>query len=378
MFFWAAAALLTFAGTLAVLLPVVRSGGAAIGQAEQDLEVYRDQLAELERDRARGLIAPEAAEEARIEIGRRMIAASRRGDGTESVQTRGGRVLATAAVLMVPLVSWSVYAMTGSPALPAQPLQARLEKSPADSTLAELVARAERHLAHNPDDVRGWDVLAPIYARMGRHADAARAYRKGIELAGSTAERETGLALAISEGNGGEINEEAQAALRRALAADPDNMEARFLLATALARQDRDAEARAAFEEMLADLPADSPWQRTIRQSLRSVAPQQDAETARGPTAADVEATARMSADERAAMIEGMVDGLDSRLRDNPDDPEGWRKLISSYAVLGRRDEAGSALERALAALKDNEEAQAAISDLAASLGLEPPQGSAE
>ncbi len=379
MFFWAAAALLTFAGTLAVLLPVVRGSVAAAGEPKQDLEVYRDQLAELDRDRARGLIAPAAAEEARIEIGRRMIGASRRGGGgADSIQTRGGRILATAAILMIPLVSWSVYATTGSPGLPDQPLQARLEKSPAESTLAELVARAERHLAENPDDAQGWDVLAPIYGRMGRHDDAANAYRRAIELAGSTAERETGLALAIADGNGGEIDEEAQAALERAIAADPDYIEARFLMATVLAQQDRDAEAHRLLEEMLADLPADSPWQRTIRQSLRNVAPQEDIERAAGPTAADIEAAATMNADQRAAMIEGMVAGLDSRLRDNPGDAEGWRKLISSYAVLGRRDDAGSALERALKALKGDEEAQAAISDLAASLGLGSQQGSTE
>lgn len=379
MFFWAAAALLTFAGTLAVLLPVVRGSVAAAGEPKQDLEVYRDQLAELDRDRARGLIAPAAAEEARIEIGRRMIGASRRGGGgADSIQTRGGRILATAAILMIPLVSWSVYATTGSPGLPDQPLQARLEKSPAESTLAELVARAERHLAENPDDAQGWDVLAPIYGRMGRHDDAANAYRRAIELAGSTAERETGLALAIADGNGGEIDEEAQAALERAIAADPDYIEARFLMATVLAQQDRDAEAHRLLEEMLADLPADSPWQRTIRQSLRNVAPQEDIERAAGPTAADIEAAAAMNADQRAAMIEGMVAGLDSRLRDNPGDAEGWRKLISSYAVLGRRDDAGSALERALKALKGDEEAQAAISDLAASLGLGSQQGSTE
>lgn len=379
MFFWAAAALLTFAGTLAVLLPVVRGSVAAAGEPKQDLEVYRDQLAELDRDRARGLIAPAAAEEARIEIGRRMIGASRRGGGgADSIQTRGGRILATAAILMIPLVSWSVYATTGSPGLPDQPLQARLEKSPAESTLAELVARAERHLAENPDDAQGWDVLAPIYGRMGRHDDAAHAYRRAIELAGSTAERETGLALAIADGNGGEIDEEAQAALKRAIAADPDYIEARFLMATVLAQQDRDAEAHRLLEEMLADLPADSPWQRTIRQSLRNVAPQEDIERAAGPTAADIEAAAAMNADQRAAMIEGMVAGLDSRLRDNPGDAEGWRKLISSYAVLGRRDDAGSALERALKALKGDEEAQAAISDLAASLGLGSQQGSTE
>ncbi|TGV94001.1 c-type cytochrome biogenesis protein CcmI, partial [Mesorhizobium sp. M2D.F.Ca.ET.145.01.1.1] len=124
---------------------------------DHDLEVYRDQLAELDRDAARGLIRPAEAAEARAEIARRIL---RLGNADITGKTSGraasvtARLVATVAVLAVPLVSWGFYSQIGSPDLPSQPLSERLAKNPADSSVDELVARAEAHLAANPSDGR--------------------------------------------------------------------------------------------------------------------------------------------------------------------------------------------------------------------------------
>ena len=180
MLFWSVAALLTVGASLAVLLPLARPRDGERPAEANDLEVYRDQLAELDRDAARGLIQPAEAEQARAEIARRILQADGRArEGAP--QGRAGRTLpriaATAAILAVPLVSWGIYAAIGSPGLPSQPLAERLAKNPAESTVDELVARAEAHLAANPSDGRGWDVLAPIYLRLGRYGEAVNAYR---------------------------------------------------------------------------------------------------------------------------------------------------------------------------------------------------------
>jgi cytochrome c-type biogenesis protein CcmH len=219
MLFWIIAASLTLLACLAVLLPMARTRTANPGDASHDIEVYRDQLAELERDTARGTIGAAEAEQARTEIARRILKAeAERGAEVSAGGTRAGRAIATAAVLAIPVVAWSVYASTGSPELPAQPLQARLDKNPADSTIDELVARAEKHLSNNPSDGRGWDVLAPIYVRLDRHQDAAIAYRNAMRLLGATAAREIGLGDAITAAQGGLVTTEAQAAFQRALA----------------------------------------------------------------------------------------------------------------------------------------------------------------
>lgn len=379
MVFWLVLALLTVIASLAVLLPLARRGGETAAGSAHDLEVYRDQLAEIERDAARGLIgAPEAAQ-ARAEIGRRILKLE---VPTTPPAARGASVFArgaaVAGVLAVPLVSWGLYVSVGSPDLPGQPLAARLAKDPAQSSVDELIARAEGHLRANPADGRGWDVLAPIYLRAGRGNEAVNAYRNAIRLLGADAARETGLGEAIAIVAGGVMTSDAVSAFERALTHDPAYPRARFFIASGYAQEGRFADAAQKLREMLADLPGESPWVPVVRQALASseregaagaVEAKQD--TPRGPTQEDVEAAGQMSADDRGAMIESMVAGLDARLRENPQDAEGWSRLVRSYVVLGRMDEARDALGRGVAAL-GAEGAQARdLVRLAESLGIE-------
>jgi cytochrome c-type biogenesis protein CcmH len=371
MLFWVAAALLTLCACMAVLAPVMRARPTPASDADFDLEVYRDQLAEIDRDRARGVIDGAEAEQAKAEVARRILKLDAAKAGRPSLGGRLTKIAATVAILAVPLVSWGIYAATGSPWLPAQPLQARLDKNPAESTVEELVARAEGHLAANPSDGRGWEVLAPIYFRMGRHQEAVTAYRNSIRLNGSTADRETGLGEALAAAAGGPITTEAQAAFERALALEPMHPKAQYLLASAYAQEGKIAEAARILRTMLSGLEQDSPWRGAVEQALAGISASAAPEVAeRGPGEQDIEAAASMSPEDRAAMIETMVASLDQRLQENPDDPEGWRKLVRSYVVLGRAAEARAALERGIAALGEDSADAAGLVELAASLGV--------
>ena len=365
--FWIAAAFLTLLACLPVLLPLARRRASAPADADFDLAVYRDQLAELERDAARGAISETEAAEARAEIGRRILKASasaqkKSGPGF----SRAGRVVASVAVLAVPLASWGIYAATGSPHLPGQPLAARMQGNPAENTVFELVARAERHLAANPDDGRGWEVIAPIYERIGRHRDAVAAYGNAIRLLGSTAAREIAQGEAMVSAAGGAIGAEARAAFERALALEPRNPKARFLHAAALAHAGDNAGAAAAFRALLGDLPDASPWRPTVAQAVSDL----EAAPERGPTAEEVEAAGLISDKDRATMIGDMVEGLDRRLRENPQDKEGWQRLVRSYVVLDRAQDAADALARGIAALGHDSEAAAQLQAFAATLGV--------
>ena len=111
------------------------------------------------------------------------------------------------------------------------------------ATVDELVARAEAHLAANPDDGRGWDVLAPIYARLGRYDEAVTAYRNAIRLDGANGARESGLGEAVAGAAGGMVTAEARAAFSRALKLEPGQPKASFYLASALAQEGKVAEA---------------------------------------------------------------------------------------------------------------------------------------
>ncbi|MBE7183662.1 MAG: c-type cytochrome biogenesis protein CcmI [Methylobacterium mesophilicum] len=367
MFFWFIAALLTLGASLAVLLPLSSRAGKDEADGAYDIQVYRDQLAEIERDLVRGTISDSDAAEARAEIGRRILRADQDAKAENAtVRFRASRLVAAAAVLFVPVFSWGVYAAVGSPDLPAEPLEARLSKPPAESSVDELVARAARRLSANPDDGPGWETIAPVYLRLDRFDEAQTAFAQAIRLLGSNASRELGSAEAMVGAAKGQISADAQAAYQRVLALDPQNARARFRLASAAAQEGRGEEAAKAWNALLASLPQGSPWRDATQQALAGL--QQPAQP--GPTQEQIAAAESMSASDRGQMVEGMVASLDRKLREEPNDMEGWLRLVRSYAVLGRSGDAGDALQRANAALKGNAEAEKQLARLAQSLNL--------
>jgi cytochrome c-type biogenesis protein CcmH len=260
--------------------------------------------------------------------------------------------------------------MLGSPDLPSQPLVERMAKNPADSSVDELVARAEAHLAADPSDGKGWDVLAPIYLRLQRFSDAVTAYRNAIRLEGSTAARQAGLGEALTYVSNGIVSAEAQAAFEAALMLDPVNPKADFYLAMAASQEGRTGDAKASWQRMLAALPADSPWRRAAQEALAEADGRQAPAAGDGPSQQDMAAAQAMSPQDRAAMIETMVASLDEKLRRDPDDADGWMRLVRSYVVLGKTDQARDALTRGVAALGADSEAAKKVSAFAASLGL--------
>ncbi len=370
MMIWAAFAVLTALATLAVLVPLARAGRAAPAAADHDKEVYRAQLEELERDVERGVIAAEAAEAARTEIARRLIAAAREPSdaGTTVADSRLHRVVQVGAVLLIPLGAIALYLGLGAPDLPDQPLAARLSAPAAEQDVALLISRVEQHLAENPDDAAGWQVLAPVYLRVGRAEEAAEAYRTIIRLLGSTAARETDLGEALTAASGGTVGPEARAAFERAVALDPRAVKPRFFLALGLGQAGESEAAIAAWRALLADASGSEPWVPVARAQLARLE-EGEGTPAPGPSSEDIEAAGELSAEDRGAMIAGMVERLDSRLSSEGGTVEDWLRLIRAYGVLGEKDRLQDAVRRADAAFAGNSQAQARIRTLAEELG---------
>jgi cytochrome c-type biogenesis protein CcmH len=262
MLFWLLFALMTGAAAFAVLWPLAFSRVAAPAGAEADLAVYRDQLAEIERDQARNLIGEAEAEAARIEVSRRILATANKKPEKNREQSAliRRRVIALVAMIAVPLVALGVYGGTGSPYLPDAPLAERAAKASAQADVMILVRRVEAHLEKNPEDGRGWELLAPVYLMSGRFEEAVKAQRNVQRLLGVTPQRDAALGEALTAEAGGKVTPEAKEAFARAVAGDAKNSKARFFLGFA-AEQDGDRATALKYWRALAAEPvSNDPW----------------------------------------------------------------------------------------------------------------------
>jgi cytochrome c-type biogenesis protein CcmH len=367
---WVLIAFLTAAAILAVLLPLSRAPSRE-NPATHAARVYRDQLAELERDKSEGRISESEAEAARAEIARRLIAADAEASATQARTTSPAprRAVAVVALIGIPALSLFLYLALGDPTLPGMPLAERLTAPTAPDDIQTLIAKVEEHLAQEPEDGGGWEVIAPVYLRLGRADDSAQAYRNAIRILGSSEARQSGLGEAILTQEGGIVTEEARTAFEAAHALDPKAPGPRYFIALAAEQEGKRAEAAEELNALLAEAPNDAPWRPLVEQALARVDP--NAAPPPGPTAADVAAAANVPAGDQAAMINGMVTRLAARLKDQPDDVEGWLRLIRSYVVLGRSDAAAEAARAALAGVKD-ESARGRVEALIADLGVKP------
>lgn len=341
MALWFVFAVMTALAVFAVLWPL---GRAAKAQREgSEAVVYKDQLAEVARDAASGLIQPAEADAARVEISRRLLAASdaeTRVASSANVSFR--RAVAVFALVAMPLIAAGFYARLGSPSIGDFPIAGRAATPVANASLDKLVAQVETHLEKNPADGRGWEVLAPVLFKIGRYDDAARAWRNSITYNGETASRRSDLGEAMAAAAGGIVTAEAKSELERAIKLDPTEVKARYLVGLAAEQDGRATDAANIWRAMLASAPADAPWRPLVQAALVRVgvsAPKLSDDT--------VAAAKDMSEGDRNTMIRGMVERLATRLKDNGDDVEGWLRLVRAYIVLGERDKAQGALSEA-------------------------------
>jgi cytochrome c-type biogenesis protein CcmH len=366
MTLWFVFALMTVAAIFAVLWPLSRGSSAPAGGSEA--VVYRDQLAEIDRDVSAGLIGVSEAEAARVEIGRRLLAAA---DGARDLPPRSNlglrRASAIVALVGLPIAAVTLYLALGSPFLGDFPLASRTRTADVNQPLDNMVAQVEAHLEKNPTDGRGWTVLAPVLARLSRWDDAVRAYRNSITYAGDSADRRSDLGEALAAAAGGVVTAEAKAEFERALAQSADEPRANYYLGLAAEQDGRRTDAATIWRTMLAKAPADAPWRTLVQAALTRVGG--------GPVAPalsnDAMAAAKdMNENDRGAMIRGMVDRLATRLKQNGDDVEGWLRLMRAYMVMGDRDKAASALVEARQAVANDTERLRQLNEGVKNLGL--------
>jgi cytochrome c-type biogenesis protein CcmH len=368
MMLWIFFTLMSAAAILAVLWPLARKPRA--GRAGSDLIVYQDQLEEIGRDRGAGLIGEAEAEAARIEVSRRLLAAADVQVPPPPPQPLWHRrAAALAALIVLSLVPVALYAALGSPNIPGQPAYARVASPPDHESIAALIGQVEEHLAKNPNDGAGWQVIAPVYMRLRRYDDAVQAFRKSLALNGETATRDSDLGEALTAAANGVVTDEAKQIFQRAVARDGHDSKARYFLGLADEQDGNKDAAAAKWRALLQDAPADAPWVGFVRAALARVTGQPVAGA--GPTSPEIAAAQNMPAAQREEMVRGMVQKLADKLHADGGDVEGWLRLVRAYVVLGDQDKAKGAAADAKRALADHPGDVKRIDDLVKNLGLE-------
>ncbi len=395
MTLWLLAGLLSAVVVLLLSVPMLKrnAGGPA---ANADLAVYRDQLAELEREVARGLLPQSEAAAARLEIQRRLL-------GAAAVDARPApgaarSLLGAALLLLLPLAAVAIYLDLGSPNLPAVPFAAPAPAAAASQAMAELVDRLKAGMKTHPDDPKGWTLLGDALGQLGRYGESAEAYGKAIAAlqakgTPATAELHSLQGEALTAAAGGQVTPMARTAFDAALALDAKDPRARFYLALA---ESQAGHLQAALDRWLAleaDSPPGAPWLEVLRSQIDTTARQLGRDPASlpgrkapppgppaagaptpGPTAEDMAAAAAMTPEQRAAFIDGMVGGLAAKLKDHPEDVDGWLRLADAYDKLGRPEDALQARQQAARHGPDRLDAQIAY---AAAGALKAEQGQA-
>lgn len=378
-------ALSTLVAIVALALPLLRRGDT--GAERPELAVFRDQLAELERDLARGLIGAEEAAAARREIERRLVRAARAAE-PELRTTRVGRAAIALAILLVPALAIATYLRLGSPGMPDQPLAARSLPPAGGPDVRELVARLEQRLASNPNELEGWLLLARSKGALGDPMGGVAAARRALALAPESPLARATLAELLIQAGGGTVPPEARELLEKVVAERPQDPRASFFLGLAAAQAGEREAALTTWRRLLAEAPADAPWREAVVAAIREAAAGLGlavepmlAETTGRPPAARAEpapearerarAIASLPPEERQAAIRSMVEGLEARLSAEGGDVEGWLRLARARRVLGEPEKARAAFEKALALRPDD---PAILSDYAATL-LGPADG---
>ena len=397
--FWAAALALS-AAVLAVLIRSLRHAGATSDGA-QDQRVYRDQLAEIDRDETRATLAPDEALRLRTEISRRLLEADRRSQ-VVAVPRHSG-IWVPAGVMALSLVAAiGGYLWLGAPGYPDLPLTARLAMAdqayadrptqadaeavapayaqPAglDPKLLAMIDKLRTAVAKRPDDLTGHTLLAGSEASLGNYPAALAAQRDVMRLKGdtATAEDHASFAEAMIMAAGGLVTSESEAALKQALILDPRNGTARYYSGLMFAQIGRPDRTFALWQPLLDEGPADAPWIAPIRTDLQTVADAAGINYAlpdlKGPTQADVAAAVDLSEADRKALIEGMVAQLSDRLKTSGGSAEDWAKLIKALGVLGQTDRARATLAIAADTFKDQPQALGLIKDAGTQAGIAP------
>ena len=361
----------------AVLTPLWR-GGASKGAQDTDIDIYRDQLLEVDRDLARGVLDEAEAERTRTEVSRRLLAAdtNTRAAATGAPQ-RVSRALALGLAAALLAGAGGLYWKLGAAGYGDVPRAERIaigeerrDNRPsqldaeaanpevdaitlAEPETAEILQALRAAAFERPNEVQAWAFLAQIEASIGNMQRAARAQERTIALLGDTATEPDYVRLIdfLVIGTQGYVSPEAETITVHILQTNPESTPALYYAGLLYAQNDRPDRAFNFWRNVVENGDTETMYWNFAAGQISDVAAQLGMNYAlpeqRGPSDADLEAAEDMTPAERQQMIQGMVGQLADRLAAEGGPPQDWARLISSLAVLGENETALTVLGEA-------------------------------
>ena len=372
--------------------------GSPENELSRDLAVYRDQLSEIDRDIERGVLSAEQADAARTEVQRRILAADqriKRQQPTDTIdQTSANKpVRAVAAGFIVLFIAggFGLYLDLGNPTMPDRPITSRTDEINAvrmaqtadedrQSVLNRAVSDLSQRLLENPDDLRAWELLGASLMALGRPEEAQTAFLETVKRSGRDGDYLAMYAESLIRSNNGQINTTARGVLREAEKTDSTDPRIQFYLGLADAQEGNVGAAVDRWIALANGAPGDAPWLPMVVGRINEAALAQGIDiegrlnlaenTSPGPSQEDIAAAQEMTPEEQQQMIMSMVNGLAERLEAEPNNPDGWARLMQAYMVLGREDDAKAAFEKASSVFADQPELIARFDSLAQEIGI--------
>ncbi len=336
MLFWSLIVLFSLAAMAALSYPLMRRPDREDDRLEREQALYRERISEIDRDVGLGRINDKDAIAAKAEVGRSLIKSQRTGEFAAAGNGRGGKALLLSSILFVPLSTGLLYLALGTP--PAMQFTGDVSETAGEEqpSIQALLAAAEQRLAKNPDDGRGWKVIAPVYNRLGRFDEAIQAFQNALRLEGREPDLTFGLGEAFMGKANGQVTPQALALFEETAELMPSHPVARFYLGVHAMQQGDNDKAMATWENIIADAKGDESWLPVIHSYISRLEEQDQLAKQASP-----------DDPEQLVMVSGMVASLEEKLKDNPQDKEGWEMLIRSYVVLDRIEEAKNAIATA-------------------------------
>ena len=366
MVFWIVVSVMTLAVAAIIAVPLLRAPDVA--QGNPDIDIYRAQLAEIDRDLERNLLDPAEAEQSRTEIARRLLAASKTTAAPFTAYRREG-VVGVVVLAVIAAVAFGLYLRFGAPGYGDVPLQARIAASdemranrPAQAMLEQIAPpppavevpddyRAAidqlRDIAPTrPDDLELWTRLTLHEVELRKYSNAAAAQEQVIAIMGDEAgvadlTRLLDLRVVAAAGL---VSPEAEQVIRQILARDDASIAARYYLGLLYDQTDRPDLAYRLWRDIAENGPQNSFHAASARQMIEDAAFRAGINytlpAVRGPSPEEIANAQDMDPEDREAMIGDMVAGLADRLANDGGTAADWARLITAYGVLGNLDDA--------------------------------------